>query len=113
VVIPLTAGRSRLDCNSPLLFLIHEVGGGRTVVNFTDFVNLAGELQDTLGGGSFTGVNMSKNADIPITIQVSHSGSHLKYKIQKVKFCPVRDRCPVIPNIKHPVFTVLKTRKLL
>ena len=74
VIVPFTAGGSRLNRNTTLLLLIHEVGGRRTIVDFTDFVDLAGELQNPLGGGGFTGVNMGKNADVPITVQVCHGG---------------------------------------
>jgi hypothetical protein len=35
-------------------------------VHFTDLVDLAGEFQNTLGRGGFTGIYMGKNADIPI-----------------------------------------------
>jgi hypothetical protein len=111
MVIPLTAGRRGLDCNPPLLFLVHEIGGGRTVVNFTDFVNLAGKLQNTLGDGCFTGVNMCKNANIPITIQVSHGGSQLNIKCKNLKFCPDRSRCPVNPEHKTPRLCCFKRRE--
>jgi hypothetical protein len=74
VVVPLATGCRGLDSNAALLFLIHEVGGGCTVVHFTNFVNLAGELQNSLGGRCFTGVNMGENADIAVTLQVSHCG---------------------------------------
>jgi hypothetical protein len=47
-------------------------------VYFTDFMDLAGELQYAFGGCGFTGVYMGKNANIPITIQVCHGGIQLK-----------------------------------
>jgi hypothetical protein len=59
VVVPLATGCRGLDSNAALLFLIHEVGG---------------ELQNSLGGRCFTGVNMGENADIAVTLQVSHCG---------------------------------------
>jgi hypothetical protein len=41
-------------------------------------VDLAGEFQNTLGRGGFTGIYMGKNADIPIFVQLSHRGFQLK-----------------------------------
>ena len=76
--VPLATGRSGLDSNAALLLLVHEVGGSRAIVHFTDFVNLAGEFQDPLGCGGFTGINVGKNADIPIFVQVSHLGFQFK-----------------------------------
>ena len=70
--VPLATGGRRLDGNATFLLLIHEVGGCRAVVHFTDLVDLAGEFQNTLGRGGFTGIYMGKNADIPIFVQVSH-----------------------------------------
>jgi len=78
MIIPLTAGCSGLDSDTTLLLLVHEVGRCRAIVHFTDFVNLAGELEDAFGGSGFTGVNVGKDANIPITIQVSHCGFQSK-----------------------------------
>jgi hypothetical protein len=83
MLVPLTAGRRGLNCNPALLLLVHKVGCGRTIVYFTDFVNLAGELQNAFGGRGFTGVDMRKNANVPITIQVCHGGIHLNKKFIK------------------------------
>jgi hypothetical protein len=35
-------------------------------VNFTDFVDFTGELEDTLGGSGFTGVNVSEDTDVSV-----------------------------------------------
>jgi hypothetical protein len=74
VIVPFTAGCGGLNRNSALLLLIHEIGSGCAIVNLTDFVNLAGQFQNPFGGGGLTGVYVGKNADVPVTIQVSHGG---------------------------------------
>ncbi len=66
VVSPETSRRSRLNGNTALSFLFHKIGGGFAIMNFTGFVNFAGQLQDTFGGGGFTGVNVSEDANISV-----------------------------------------------
>jgi len=51
-------------------------------MHFTDLVDLACEFQNSFCGRGFTGINMGKNADIPILVQVCHGCSQLK-KITK------------------------------
>jgi hypothetical protein len=41
-------------------------------VNFTDLVDLAGELEDTFGGGGLARVNVGKDSDISVFGQVRH-----------------------------------------
>ena len=47
---------------------------GRAVVNFADFVNLAGEFEDAFGGGRFSGINVGENADVAVFSEVLHKG---------------------------------------
>jgi hypothetical protein len=74
MIVTFTAGFSGLNRKYALLLLVHEVGSSRAIVNLTDFVNLAGQFQNPFGSGRFTGVYVGKNADVPVTIQVSHGG---------------------------------------
>jgi hypothetical protein len=78
MLVPLATGCRRLNGDAALPLLIHEVGGSLTIVHFTDLVDFSGEFQNTLGGGGLTGINMGKNADVPIFIQVSHLGFQFK-----------------------------------
>ena len=41
-------------------------------VNFANFMNLACQLQNSLGGGGFASIHMGENADIAIASQVFH-----------------------------------------
>ena len=89
MLIPLAAGRSGLNGNTAFLFLVHEIGCRRAIMHFTDLVDFTGKLEDTLGRGGFTGINMGKNADIPILFQVSHRGFQFKkQKIRRKQACP-------------------------
>ena len=72
MAVPLTTGRSGLDRDATLLLLLHEIGGSFTVVNFACLVNLACELQDTLGGSSFARINVGKYPDVAVIGKVSH-----------------------------------------
>ena len=69
VIVPEAGRRSRGDGDTTLLFLLHPVHGGRTIVHFTDLVRLAGVVKDTLGGRGLTGVDMRHNTDIAIHIE--------------------------------------------
>jgi hypothetical protein len=47
-------------------------------MDFTDLVNLAGELENPLGSRGFTGVDVGENADVPVGVKVSHLGIQSK-----------------------------------
>jgi hypothetical protein len=74
-------------------------------------VNLAGKLQNTLGDGCFTGVYMGENADVPITIEVSHGGSQLNYKMQKIKILSGPEPLPRLSQYKTPRLCCFKDAK--
>ena len=63
-VAPVTSGSSRSNRDTTLLLLCHPVHRRSAVVRFTNLVIDACVEQDTLGGGSFTGVDVSHNADV-------------------------------------------------
>jgi hypothetical protein len=53
--------------------LIHEVCGCRTLMYFTDFVNLACQHQDSFGGGGFASIYVCEDANISIAGKVFHN----------------------------------------
>jgi len=66
VALPETGGSSRLDGNAALSFLVHEIHGGGTFVHLAEFVDFAGELEDSFGGRGLSRINMRENSDISI-----------------------------------------------
>jgi hypothetical protein len=64
VIFPETGGRSRGNGNPSFLLLLHPVHGGSTIMNFTDLVGNASVIENTLGGGRFTGIYVGHNTDI-------------------------------------------------
>ena len=72
MVIPETSGGSRLNGNSTFCLLLHEVGCGLTVVNLTCFVDLSGELKNTLGRRGFSCIHVREDADITVFAEVCH-----------------------------------------
>jgi hypothetical protein len=46
------------------LLLLHPVHGRCTIVHLTNFVSDTGVVQDALGGGGFTRVNVSHDANV-------------------------------------------------
>jgi hypothetical protein len=73
VVLPEAGGRRRLDRDAALLLLDHEVRGRSAVVNLTDLVDLAGQLEDALGGGGLARVHVSENPDVSLLGEVVHN----------------------------------------
>ncbi len=66
VLVPLTSNSSRLNGNTTLSFLFHEVSSRFAIVYFTGLVDLAGELQDTLSGGGLTGINVGEDTNVSV-----------------------------------------------
>ena len=65
------AGRGcRLDRDAALLLLDHEVCRCGTVVDLTDLVNLARELEDALSRGGFSRVYVRENTDVSLLGEV-------------------------------------------
>ena len=103
VVVPETSGRGRLNGNSTLSFLLHEIGGGLTIVDLTRFVNLSGELEDSLGGGGFSSINVGEDADITVFSKVNHGNCLLRARVIIITppFCRVWTETfySLMPNI--------------
>jgi len=72
MTVPLAACGCRLDGNAAFLFLFHEVGRGRAIVDLTDLMDFAGELKDTFCGGGLTGIDVGENTDISVKAKVCH-----------------------------------------
>ncbi len=72
VIFPEAGGGGGLDGDAALGFLFHEVHGRCAIVNFTDLVDLAGELENTFGGGRFARINVGENADVAVFAEVLH-----------------------------------------
>ena len=66
---PETGRGSRRDRDAALLLLLHPVHRGGTLMHFTDLVVLPGVVQDALGRGRLTGIDVGHDADIPVTLE--------------------------------------------
>jgi hypothetical protein len=76
VVVPDARGGSRRDGDATLLLLRHVVHGGRAVVDFTDLVALTGVVEDALGRGGFTGVDMRHDPDVAGAVEGEFTLGH-------------------------------------
>ena len=73
VILPEAGGGGGLDGDAALGFLFHEVHRRCAIVNFPDLVDLAGELENTFGGGRFARINVGENADVAVFAEVLHN----------------------------------------
>src|SRR6185437_8375523 len=64
--IPLAADGCGGDRDTPLLLLLHPVGSSRTFMHLPDFMDHSSIAQDPLRSGCFTGIDMSRNAEVPL-----------------------------------------------
>ena len=72
--LPEAGRRSRRDRDAALLFLLHPVHRGGTIVHFTDLVVHTGVEQDALGGRGLAGVDVSRDADVAIALDGGLAG---------------------------------------
>jgi hypothetical protein len=68
---PRAGRRGGLNRDAALLFFFEEVHGGGAFVHFADLVVLAGVVQDALGDGGLTGVDVSADAEVTDVRQIS------------------------------------------
>ena len=61
---PIAGGSSRGDGDTTLLLLFHPVHRGSAIMNFTDLMVNTGVVQDTLGGGGLTCVDVGHDTDV-------------------------------------------------
>ncbi|MEY4242691.1 MAG: hypothetical protein RLZZ245_276 [Verrucomicrobiota bacterium] len=80
VALPEASCGGGLDGDAALGFLFHEVHGGCAIVNFADFVNFAGELENALRGGGFARIDVGENADIAVFSEVLHADGVLRFR---------------------------------
>jgi hypothetical protein len=62
--VPETRDSSRGNSDAALALLFHPVGDGVAFVHFADFVALAGVVEDALGRGRFTRVDVRDDAEV-------------------------------------------------
>ena len=62
--LPIAGGSRGSDGDAALLLLSHPVHGGGAVMGLTDLVVDAGVVEDTLGGGGLTGIDMGHDTDV-------------------------------------------------
>jgi hypothetical protein len=54
------------------LLLVHEIGCSGAIVYFTDFVDLAGEFQNTFRGGGLASIHVREYANVSVIAKVGH-----------------------------------------
>ena len=64
VLGPEAGGGGGLNGNAALLLLNHPVHGGSALMSLTDLVLLTGVVQDALGRGGLTGIDVSHDTDV-------------------------------------------------
>ncbi len=77
-VAPEAGGGGRRDRDAALLLLLHPVHGGGAFMDFADLVRAARVIQDALGGGGLTGIDMGRDADISHPLERYRSCHKLK-----------------------------------
>ena len=84
VALPLRRHRRRYDRDTTLTLLYHPVGNGSPIVNRADAMCHTSIEHNTLGGGSFPGVNVGYDPKITILLKrilACHSCSLPKYDL--------------------------------
>jgi hypothetical protein len=87
VALPEAGGRSGLDRDATLLFLHHEVGSRGAVVHLADLVDLAGQLEDALGGRGLASVYVRENTDVSLLGEVVHDVALFVLKLPVPAVC--------------------------
>ena len=64
MALPIGCCRSRSDCNTSLLLLLHVVHGCISIVSITNLMNFTAIVQNSLSSGGLSGVDVSHYADI-------------------------------------------------
>ena len=74
MTLPVAGGGGGLDGDAAFLLLHHEVGGGSPVMDLADLVDLAGQLEDALGGGGLTRIDVGEDTDVSVEGEVCGHG---------------------------------------
>ena len=101
VVVPERRRRGRGDGDAPLLFLDHPVHRGRTFVDLTDLVGLSGVVEDALGRGGLTGIDVGHDADVTGVFKIS-----LCHSARSV-VCLETEVCKGLVGLSHSVHVFL------
>ena len=64
LIVPECCGCGRSNGDTSLLLLNHPVHRSCTFVNLTNLVGLSGVVEDSLGSGRFTGIDVGHDADV-------------------------------------------------
>ena len=75
VILPLAGGRGRSNRDAAFLLLLHPVHHRRSFMHFADFVRPASVIEDTLGRGRLSGIDVSHDADVAHFLE-RYSASH-------------------------------------
>src|SRR6185503_13936595 len=67
--VPLAGGGRGGDGDPPLLLLLHPVHGRRALVHLADLVRAARVVQDALGRGRLTGIDVGHDADVAVLLE--------------------------------------------
>ena len=81
ILLPEAGGSCSGNGYATLLLLNHPVHGSCAIMNLTDLVRLARVVQDTLGSGGFTGIDVGHDADVASMLQ--RSLSHYSFSYQR------------------------------
>ena len=70
VVFPEAGNRGGRNRDAALFFLVHPVGGGSTIVGFTDFAVDTRVVEDSFGYGGLSGIDVGHDADVADLMKV-------------------------------------------
>src|SRR6185437_7548759 len=92
VAAPEARGRGRRDGDTALLLLLHPVHGSSAIMDFSDFVALAGVVQDALGRSRLPGIDVRHDADIPIVIERCCACHDMSLSLPKLRACEIQQK---------------------
>ena len=69
MVLPKAGGRGRGDRNAALLLLRHPIHRRGAFVHLAHLIGAAGVIEDALGGGCLTGIDMRHDADVSVSLE--------------------------------------------
>src|SRR5271157_4967078 len=69
-IIPETRGGRRGNGNAALLLLLHPVHDGGAIMHLTHLVRSPRVVENALGGGRLTGIDVRHDADITISLEL-------------------------------------------
>src|SRR4030042_2451466 len=85
VPLPFDCCDGRGDGNSPFLFLLHPIHGGRPVIHLSHAVGLLGVKKDPFRDGGFSRIDVGHEADISCSGEAFFS-SHLFFSMFLQKY---------------------------